>query len=77
MMIREGAILAGAGMVLGVLGAIVVTRLIGTMLFEVQPYDPLTYAAGLVFLAAVTFVACCIPASRAAGVDPLEALRVD
>ena len=40
-------------------------------------YDPLTYAAGVVVLSVVTFVACYIPASRAAGIDPLEALRVD
>jgi putative ABC transport system permease protein len=77
MVIREGAVLAAAGMVLGVLGAIAATRLLGTMLFQVQPYDPLTYAAGLVFLSFVTFLACYIPASRAAGIDPLEALRVD
>jgi ABC-type antimicrobial peptide transport system permease subunit len=77
MMIREGAVLAGAGMMLGVLGAIAVTRLFGTMLFQVQPYDPLTYAGGLVFLSVVTFVACYVPAARAAGVDPLDALRVD
>lgn len=77
MMIREGAVLAGAGMTLGVLGAIAVTRLFDTMLFQVQPYDPLTYAAGLVFLGIITFVACCIPASRAASVDPLHALRID
>ena len=64
-------------MVLGVLGAIAATRLLGTMLFQVQPYDPLTYAAGVVVLSVVTFVACYIPASRAAGIDPLEALRVD
>ena len=77
MVIREGAVLAAAGMVLGVLGAIAATRLLGTMLFQVQPYDPLTYAAGLVFLSLVTFVACYIPASRAASIDPLKALRVD
>jgi len=44
MVIREGAVLAAAGMVLGVLGAIGATRLFGAMLFQVQPYDPLTYA---------------------------------
>lgn len=47
------------------------------MLFQVQPYDPLTYAAGLVFLNLVTCAACYIPASRAASIDPLTALRVD
>jgi predicted permease len=77
MVIREGLMLAAAGMVLGILGAIAAMRLLGTMLFQVQPYDPLTYAAGLVLLSFVTFVACFIPASRAAGIDPLRALRID
>jgi putative ABC transport system permease protein len=77
MVMREGAIPAAAGMVLGVFGAVAVTRLLGAMLFQVQPYDPLTYAGGLVFLSVVTFVACYIPASRAARIDPLKALRVD
>jgi ABC-type antimicrobial peptide transport system permease subunit len=77
MVIREGVVLSAAGMVLGMLGAIAAARLLGTMLFQVQPYDPLTYAAGLVFLSFVTFAACYIPACRAAGVDPLKALRVD
>jgi ABC-type antimicrobial peptide transport system permease subunit len=77
MVIREGAVPAVSGMVLGVLGAGAVTRLLGTVLFEVQPYDPLTYAAGLVFLSLVTFAACYIPASRASSIDPLTALRVD
>ena len=77
MVIREGAVLAAAGMGLGVLGAIAATRLLGTMLFQVQPYDPLTYAGGLIFLSVVTLVACYVPAFRAAGIDPLTALRVD
>ena len=77
MVIREGAILAGAGMLAGVLGAVGATRLLSTLLFQVQPYDPVTYAGGLVFLGLVTVVACYVPASRAAGIDPLEALRVD
>ena len=77
MVIREGGVLAAAGIGFGVLGAIVATRLLGTMLFQVEPYDPLTYIGGLMFLSVVTFAACYVPASRAAGIDPLEALRVD
>jgi putative ABC transport system permease protein len=77
LVIREGAVLAGAGLVLGVLGAFATTRLLGTMLFEVQPYDPLTFAAGIALLSVVVLVACYLPASRAAGIDPLTALRAD
>jgi ABC-type antimicrobial peptide transport system permease subunit len=77
MVIREGAAPVATGMAVGVLGAGGVTRLLGTMLFQVQPYDPLTYAGGLGFLGAVSFVACYLPASRAARIEPLEALRVD
>ena len=75
MVIREGAVPVAAGLVLGMLGAVAVTRLLGTVLFEVHPYDPVTYVAGLVLLIVVTFVACYIPASRAASMDPLTALR--
>ena len=77
MVIREGAVPAAAGMVLGMLGAVAVTRLLGSVLFQVQPYDPLTYAGGLMFLSVVAFAACYVPASRAARIDPLNALRVD
>jgi predicted permease len=77
MVIREGALLTAAGMGLGVLGAIGIGRLISSMLFQVQPYDPLTYVGGLLFLSLITLVACYVPASRAAGIDPLQALRVE
>lgn len=77
MVIREGAVLATAGIVLGVAGAVAATRVLGTVLFQVEPYDPLTYAAGIVLLGVVTFVACIVPATRASGIDPLEALHVD
>lgn len=76
MVIREGAVAAATGMLLGLLGAVAVTRVFSTMLFQVEPYDPLTYAAGLAFLSVLSFVACYVPASRAARIDPLEALRV-
>jgi ABC-type lipoprotein release transport system permease subunit len=51
------------------------TRLLRSQLFGVQPADPLSYVAVAVLLAAVSLVACYIPARRAASVDPLVALR--
>jgi putative ABC transport system permease protein len=77
MVIREGCVLAVAGMVLGLLGSIAVTRLLGTLLFQVQPYDPPTYAGGLVLLGVIALAGCYVPAARAACIDPLTALKVD
>jgi ABC-type antimicrobial peptide transport system permease subunit len=64
-----------AGVVLGLAGVIPVTRLIGALLYEVSPRDPYTLAALSAALAAVTLVACYIPARRATKLDPIRALR--
>jgi ABC-type lipoprotein release transport system permease subunit len=48
-----------------------------SLLFGVQPADPLAYAAVVVLLGLVTLIACYVPARRAAGVDPMVALRQD
>jgi putative ABC transport system permease protein len=52
-----------------------VTRYLTTLLFGVKPIDTVTFIAVAVVLAAVVFVACLVPARRAAKIDPLEALR--
>ncbi len=67
--------LAGAGLALGLGGALAVTQLIGSLLFQVRPGDPLTYAAAGVLLGAAAVAASYIPAWRATRVDPLTALR--
>src|SRR5262249_7055304 len=77
MVIGEGALLAAIGMGLGVGAAAAMARLINSMLFQVKPDDPLTILAGLASLSALTFAACYLPASRAAGIDPFRTLRVD
>jgi ABC-type antimicrobial peptide transport system permease subunit len=69
--------LAAAGIAVGVVCGLVVTRLLETLLFNVQAYDPLTYASVCALIAAVAFVAGWLPARRAASIDPVIALRVE
>jgi putative ABC transport system permease protein len=73
----RGAMLAGAGLVVGVAGAVYVARWIGSLLFEVPARDPWTIAAAVLAVALVSAVASYVPARRAARVDPLTALRAE
>jgi predicted permease len=75
MVLRRGARLAVAGMGAGMVGAIALTRLMGSLLFEVSPTDPIVLACvcGLLFL--VALAACILPARRAAYIEPMQALR--
>ena len=59
------------------IGALALTRLISGLLFGVSAFDPLTFAAMALLLAAVMAIACLIPARRATKVDPLIALRYE
>ncbi len=75
LVLSHGASLAGIGVVVGLVGALWLTRFMNKLLFQVDPADPITFvimAAGLFFVA---LVACYIPARRAAAVDPNEVLR--
>jgi len=64
-----------AGTAVGLAGAAVITRLFATMLFDVAPTDPLTFAAAVAILGATAVLAGYLPARRASQVDPLSALR--
>ncbi|HLW75381.1 MAG TPA: ADOP family duplicated permease, partial [Bryobacteraceae bacterium] len=75
LVLGQGLILTLIGIAIGLAGAVAATRLLESLLFEVKPTDPLTYAAVAVLLTAVATVASLIPALRAARVDPLVALR--
>ena len=66
-----------AGVVVGLAAAAAATRLLQSMLFEVQPADPLTLAAALALVAGVTWLAGFLPARRATRIDPLAAIRVE
>jgi ABC-type antimicrobial peptide transport system permease subunit len=75
MILRESSWLTGAGIAVGVCAALVLTRLVKSMLYGIQPWDPITLAGGVLILMAVALAASWIPARRAAGVQPMEALR--
>jgi ABC-type antimicrobial peptide transport system permease subunit len=77
LVMREGLILATAGIAIGVLAANAFARTMGALLAGVEPQDPVTIgiAAGLCFTMAL--VSCVRPARRAAHVDPLSALRAE
>lgn len=77
MVLRQGLTLAVAGLVLGVVGALALTRLLRSLLFEVQTTDLSTFAIVIGALFTVTLFACYLPARRATKVDPLVALRYE
>ncbi|MGC9994865.1 MAG: ABC transporter permease [Terriglobia bacterium] len=77
LVLRGGAQVTVVGVVLGIAGALALTRFLANLLFGVQPHDPATFAAVAILLAAVALLACYIPARRATKVDPMVALRYE
>lgn len=77
MVVGQGLRLALAGVAVGALGALALTRLISGLLYGVSAFDPITFAAMAVLLVAVTAAACIVPGFRATRVDPLVALRYE
>jgi predicted permease len=75
MVIREGVALTGIGILLGVGAALLLTRILRSLLFEVRPSDPLTYLGLVTLLGMTALLAAWIPARRAARVDPCEVLK--
>jgi len=77
MVLKEGLLLAGIGVAIGLVGAFALTRLLGKLLYDIAPNDPLTLAGSSMVLVAVAAAACYVPARRATQVDPIVALRCE
>ena len=73
--VRDGLVLAGIGVVIGLVAAAGLTRLMSTLLYGITPLDPVTYITVPFVLLIATMLASYVPARRAASVDPVEALR--
>lgn len=77
LVLRQGFVLAAIGICVGLVLALLVTRLMVALLFEVSPTDPPIFASVPTLLAAIALLACYIPARRAASMEPLEAIRAE
>lgn len=75
LVIGQGMVLSGAGVAIGIAGSIGLTRFVRSMLFGVSPTDPVTFGVVALILIGVAAIASYIPARRAAGVDPMIAVR--
>jgi putative ABC transport system permease protein len=77
LIVRQGMYLVLIGLAIGAAGALALTRVMSSLLFDVKPADPLTFVSVSTLLAAVAFAASYIPARRATRVDPMIALRYE
>ena len=77
LILKSGMLLVAIGLTIGLAGALALTRLMTTLLFEISPTDPITFAAVALSVVVAALLACYIPARRAAKVDPLVALRYE
>jgi putative ABC transport system permease protein len=77
MVVREGMAPAIAGVLIGLAGAAVLTRVLTTLLFETEPLDPVAFGGTAALLLGTALAACLVPARRATRVDPCTALRAE
>ena len=77
LVLRQGMLLAAIGLIIGLIAAFSSTRLASTLLYGVNPSDPLIFSGVTVLLAAAAFAACYFPARRALKIDPVIALRFE
>jgi ABC-type antimicrobial peptide transport system permease subunit len=76
LVLSRGLALTGAGVLLGAAAALLLTRLLGNLLYQVSPRDPLAFGSAFAVMT-VTALACFLPAWRATRTDPMRALRTE
>jgi ABC-type antimicrobial peptide transport system permease subunit len=77
LVVADGMVMTGTGLVVGVVGALLLSRVMASLLYGVSATDPLLFAGAAVTVLAVALVACYLPARRASRVDPTIALRAE
>jgi putative ABC transport system permease protein len=77
LIVSRGMILTLGGVAIGLAGGVAVSRVLTTLLYEISPYDPASFAMVSVLLVGVAFVACWLPTRRAMRIEPAVALRVE
>jgi len=75
LVMSRGLLLTASGVAIGVIAAIILTRLMGNMLYKVSPQDPLAFGCAIVVITIASLTACFLPAWRATRIDPVQALR--
>jgi putative ABC transport system permease protein len=77
MVLRQGGLLALLGTLIGIAASLFVGRILQAMLYEIKPYDFLSFVLASLLLLIVAAIACLIPARHAASVDPISVLRME
>jgi putative ABC transport system permease protein len=77
LVLRQGMLLTGIGILIGLLGAVAASRIVVSLLYGVSRFDPITYLLVIALLAAISAIACWVPAWRASQVDPSITLRAE
>jgi putative ABC transport system permease protein len=75
MILGQGMRVTALGLIVGIVGSLLLTRLVSSLLFDVKPTDPATFVAVALFITVIAALACLIPARRATRVDPMVVLR--